>query len=158
MIYSHYDPRFDGTSPHYYVSGMTALNIPSPTLTGGWHLTSLLSKKEVAIHLAGEGAAAFVNTNPTLGTQGVYECGHILIEMGAELPEGMKVYAADHYRSIFDLLIMAARKHQNPSFIYLPDYFDSPKEKRGVCKAVSQILSKLTAEEATHIQGWLDKQ
>lgn len=149
------DIRFIGTSPGYYLSGTTALNIPSATLTGGWHLTSILSQISVQLNMAGEGAHAFVNTNPDFGQEGVFECSQKLIEFGANLPIGIQVYAANHHRAVLDLLVMTARNLQNPAFIHLPDYFDSIKEQRDVRAFVTSMLPRLKPDEAQHIQDWL---
>ncbi len=150
-----YDARFVGTSLEYYISGTTALNIPTPALGGGWYLTSILTQKKVKLHLAGTGPDSFVDTNASLGSNGIFECSGILQKKGANIPSDLKVFSANHHRAILDLLVKTARAQQDPSFIRLSDYFDTDEEKEALIASVETALPKLNSGESSFIHKWL---
>ena len=98
------------TSRTVYVTGLAALNvIGADDWSGDWHyrttwftnVGSLDQRRDAGVALAGEGQC--INTNPFLGTLGIRDITHVLIECGFHPEPGVTpVYAANHLRALAD--------------------------------------------------------
>lgn len=149
------------TNKKRYLTGMTALNIPAPERTGGdWHFFESFygrGKIKPKIFVAGEGEA--LNTNPILQDFGIHECSNELREMGIDLPHGKKVYAANHYRAILDMLYECVAVFKSyPSYLTVDDWLDNEEEKRPFLNSLLKFKPHLKAREWKMIQDWLSKQ
>ena len=122
---------FPETSPRRYVTGMAALNIPSPENTGGdWHFRGTFRSTSFPNNtsLAGEGLDW--NTNALFGNYGIHECSDSLRCRGISLPEGTRVYSANHYRAILDMLARSVSKGQVHRHLTISDWLDTDEHRK----------------------------
>jgi hypothetical protein len=144
------------TTNKHYITGITALNIPSKEGTGDWHFQeSFYGRGNIKpkISLAGEGES--LNTNPILADFGIYECSQVLRECGLHIPEKEKVYAANHYRAVLDMLYRAASNQTFPYHLNLEDWFNKSGEVAQLLKEVKHMEKKLPSDERKIIEQWL---
>jgi len=95
------------TSRLRYLGGMAALNLPSPTGTGDWHMVQTFfgPRKKLSRSFI-SGAGCQTDTTSILGDAGVYDCSEVLDELGIPY-EGDVAYAASHARACADLVLAA---------------------------------------------------
>lgn len=149
------------TSRSLYLTGMTALNIPSPNGTGGdWHFNEAFYGRgsiKPKIFLAGEGEA--LNTNDILHDFGIYECSSILRKAGIPIAKQEKVYAANHYRAVLDMLYRCVRLLKSyPSHLDIDDWLDDEQQKKNLLEYVHLLKPYLETTEWEMIQSWLSQQ
>lgn len=148
------------TTPNHYITGITALNIPSPEKNSGdWHFfESFYGRNErvAKIMLAGEGEA--INTNTILGDLGIYECSSTLKEAGIPLPEPEKIYAANHYRAILDLLYHSVKDDYYPYHIDIQDWLDTIEQHSAFFKMLTLFKKKLTGTQQKLLEQWQESQ
>lgn len=149
------------TNKKHYLTGMTALNIPSPEGTGGdWHFHEAFygrGEKKPKIFLAGEGEE--LNTNDILQDLGIHECSNTLRRMGLSIPEGKKVYSANHYRAILDMLYECIKMLKSyPYDLDIGDWLDNEQEKQPFINLLFRLKPYLSDDEWKIIQDWISKQ
>lgn len=148
------------TTPDHYLTGMTALNIPSPQGgQGDWHFHESFygrAGQEPTIFMAGEGEAW--NTNPVFAKFGVYECSTTLRKLGLKIAPAEKVYAADHCRAMLDMLYRLVKEHASLYHLEVDEWIDDPKEKERLVGAIKNLQSSLEQDEWKALQAWLTKQ
>ncbi|MFT3742287.1 MAG: hypothetical protein QM752_06435 [Gammaproteobacteria bacterium] len=148
------------TTPKHYITGMTALNIPELEGSyGDWHFQeAFIGRRNLKpkIFLAGEGETW--NTNPILADFGIYECSDILRQCGIEIPLNEKVYAANHYRAIIDMLYKSVKQKNYPYHLDLDSWTDNPKQKTLLTKLIRSLKPYVSSDEWQILKKWLLQQ
>ena len=150
---------FPETSPRRYVTGMAALNIPSPESTGGdWHFwgTFLSPSFPNNIGFAGEGLEW--NTNALFGDYGIHECSNSLRCRGIAIPEGIRVYSANHYRAIIDMLYHSIAKGQVPQHLAISDWLDTEEHLKTFFRLLDRFFDRLSPSEQNLVSVWIGSQ
>lgn len=151
-------PPVPGTTPQAYLSGVTALNIPSPEGTSGdWHFLPGPMAPEAKFVLAGEHVEAFVNTNLLLGEGGVYDCTRTLKRLGYSIPPGESAFAANHYRAMCDRLVWQMRRgYQVLNFLRPSGFFDTDPQLAELGVWVDRLIDRieLSGSSATFLHTW----
>lgn len=150
---------FPETSPRRYVTGMAALNIPAPENTGGdWHFWGMFRSPSFPnnIGLAGEGLEW--NTNVLFGDYGIHECSEELRRRGVSLLEGTRVYSANHYRAILDMLARSVSEGQVPRHLAISDWLDTDEHLKTFFRLLDQFLPKFSPSEKELVSSWIKSQ
>ena len=145
--------NFPQTSKSAYLTGHTALNIPSDEGTGDWHILDSLSNVE-RFRVAGKNC---ISTNDVFGTEGIFNCAKIMKKYGANIPSNVTtVYAANHYRAMADLIWDAVKRKIRwmDSFI-ADDWFPAPEDKEKLRKFLNKGVGKLPIEERKAVLQWM---
>lgn len=145
------------TSPMRYLSGMAALNLPSPTGTGDWHMEQTFFRsreKRSRSFISGLGCAT--DTTPLLGDTGVFDCTTLLDDLKIPHVEA-PVYAANHARAIADLVLAAVLRNESPDFVRLDDWMPRDSDKQEVFDLLSIALPQLRSEHQKTILTWKNK-
>ena len=156
---SHKPSLMPETSPRRYVTGMAALNIPSPENTGGdWHFWGIFDSPRFPdnLPLAGEGLEW--NTNTLFGDYGIHECSDSLRRRGISLPEGTRVYSANHYRAILDMLARSVSKGQVPRHLAISDWLDSDEHQKTFFRLLDRFFPKFSSSEKELVSSWIKSQ
>lgn len=137
--------------PRHYLTAATGLSIPRPSdnIPALWY-SSTLSNPESWI-IAGRDLAS---TNELLGTIGLWDATEIIEKYGVRLPIP-SVWAADHERSLFDLLINFCEvKSQSVPNIHVSDIDDVVDigKVRGLVEQCHQLISP---EGLSRIDVWI---
>jgi hypothetical protein len=149
------------TSPTSYLSGFTALNIPTPDgRNGDWHFTSAFLGPRARIFVAGASPEAFVNTNDILQKEGIIERSEALRASGVSLASGEKVYyAADYVRAVIDLLISHAKNGGSSDHVIAADLFDTHEDWQKVLDRVNAVAELPTDDGVRqHLKNWISCQ
>lgn len=142
------------TSPTRYLSGMAALNLPSPKGTGDWHMTQTFFRPRAhrsRSFIAGEGCAT--NTTPILADIGVFDCTDLLDSLHIPYEEG-SAYAATHARAIADLVLSAVMRGESPEFVRLDDYMPRNSDKQEVFDLLAIALKQLEPQQQKQVLEW----
>jgi len=147
------------TSKKHYLTGVTALNIPSPDGTSGdWHFhETFYGRGEIKpkFMLAGEGEE--LNTNFILQDFGIYECSGTLRHLGVAVDN--KVYAANHHRAILDMLYRSVKLlRKSPTHIKIDDWLDTEEQKKLLLNKIKDLEPYMEKDEWQMIQTWLLEQ
>lgn len=142
------------TSRLHYLGGMAALNLPSPTGTGDWHMEQTFFRPRVRrsrSFISGVGCPT--DTTAILGDFGVYDCTAVLDELG--IPhESTIAYAANHARATADLILAAVLRGESPDFVVLDDWMPRDNDKRQVFDLLAKALEHLTQEQQKKVLEW----
>lgn len=148
-----------------YISGMLALNIADyENNTGDWHRTVFWNdnSKISSSHIMGsKSPISNIDTNLYFGNKGIYQANDVLRKMG--VPEFSKnILAANHARSIADLVIYLASQGKNPcsviDFYSLDDFMELPSDKEKVFNLLENSLNHITNNKTKEIvSDWLNK-
>jgi hypothetical protein len=149
------------TSMTRYITGISALNIPAPEDTSGdWHFDPAffeIDGHKPVIDLAGEGET--INTNKLYGSYGIHECRQVLEERGVDVSEHTKIYSANHFRAILDMVYRYVFVwHQYPYAIELEDWLDTEEEKKAILKKAQEMAIVLAPEDKEKLTAWIEKQ
>lgn len=141
------------TSVQFYLSGITALNVPCPDGTDGdWHFHSVFNPSDPRLEFAGKGRGVLVNTNPFLGPKGIHECSSVLRDRGVTV-EG-QVFAASHARAVVDKVVhLVLDGHSSEwiaKFLVAQDHFPSHQ-----IRFLDRMINHCSAEMPGY-QGLLD--
>jgi hypothetical protein len=114
------------TSTKFYLSGLAALNLPSPSGSGDWHFQSVFSENGYTRGFyAGIGAEIY--TNSLYERTGIEECSQTLKNLGIEF-DGEKAYAGTHPRAIADLLADSLLRGRQANYIVLDDWLNESQD------------------------------
>jgi hypothetical protein len=150
---------FPETSPRRYVTGMAALNIPAPENTGGdWHFWGIFDSPRFPdnLPLAGEGLEW--NTNALFGDYGIHECSDSLRCRGISLPKGTRVYSANHYRAILDMLARSVSKGQVPRHLAISDWLDTDEHLKTFFRFLNRFFDRFSPSEQNFVSVWIESQ
>jgi len=145
------------TSRLRYLGGMAALNLPSPTGTGDWHVQeTFFRQREKRSRSFISGAGCPTDTISVLGEAGIYDCTAVLDALG--IPhEGEVAYAATHARACADLVLSAVMHGERPDFVVLDDWMPRDSDKQQVFDLLEKALDHLTAEQKDKVLEWQKK-
>jgi hypothetical protein len=118
-------------SPDSYLTGMLALNIPSPdgALTGDWHKgDAIMTADASSLDVFRAGGERFPDTSSFFGSDGIYDYAPTLRKRGFE-PTG-PVFMANHFRAIVDLVITWYLRGTVPAPVPFADFFPFPEHRR----------------------------
>ena len=150
---------FPETSPTRYLTGMVALNIPAPEKTGGdWHFWGIFDSPCFPDNLTLAGEGLEWNTNALFGGFGIHECSDSLRCWGISIPHGTRVYSANHYRAIFDMLYRSVSKGQVPRHLAISDWLDTDEHKKTFFRLLDQFLPKFSSSEKDLVSSWIKSQ
>lgn len=145
------------TSRHHYLGGMAALNLPSRTGTGDWHMEQTFFRprqKRSRSFISGIGCPT--DTTRILGDIGVYDCTAMLDELG--IPHESNVaYAANHARAIADLVLAAVLRGESSDFVVLDDWMPRDSDKQQVFDLLAEALRHITVEQQDKVLEWQRK-
>jgi hypothetical protein len=143
------------TAPFRYLSGMAALNIPSDSGTGDWHLVETFFRpRKVLSRLFVTGAGCPDDTTPLLSNIGVYECSSVLDQYRIPRPAGA-VYAATHARAIADMVLITALDGGSLAFIRLDDWMPGDEDKWAVFDLLDNAVVKMKPPAKDKIGTWI---
>ena len=143
-------------SPLVYLGGMAALNLPSPTGTGDWHMEQTFfiprpSGRRSRSFISGVGC--LTDTTSILGDEGIFDCTALLSQLG--IPhEGDHAYAANHARATADLVLDAVLRGLSPEFVTLDDWMPRDGDKEDVFFLLEEAKPHLTTEQKEQLWVW----
>lgn len=144
------------TTQQHYITSIAALNIPSLDGTGDWHFSDCFIQHGDFLpqqHLA---EIDTISTRHLLGDYGIYECSDILKKYGAApLPDKAKIYAANHYRAVVDMIFDLIKNGQSiTDTVILDDWFPEDSEKQTVYQLLDKLKADLTDQQWMMIDKW----
>ena len=147
---------FPKTSQERYLTGLTALNIPSPEGTGDWHFSETFEgtagRPPGPYQLVGDD---LLNTKPLLGDAGIFDARARLEPYRLELPPG-PIYAADHYRAIADMVLTAIVARQSfEHSIILDDWLPEPDGQVRLWRLLETAKPALILDQWSRITVWI---
>jgi addiction module RelB/DinJ family antitoxin len=145
------------TSPDRYLSGIAALNLPSESGTGDWHLIETFfkpQKRRPKLFVAGKGCPD--NTNEFLGERGIFECSALLDKLKIPRHPG-PAYAATHARAIADLVLASILSGGALDHIPLDDWMPQDRDKQQVFDLLHLALIHLSEAQRDKILKWQAK-
>jgi hypothetical protein len=144
------------TSADRYVSGIVALNIPTADGTGDWHQRQVFFTPSVTpprsfLIVRGQ------RHDPSrfLGATGIVDVAASLDAIGVPHPPG-PVYAATHARAIADLVLVAALRGEDPTFVALDDYMPEREQKLAVFTLLDRAIRHISEPSTVAaIRDWI---
>ena len=143
------------TSKTNYLTGITALNIPSLNGTGDWHFV------ETFQGFGGRSASRYfvsgvnsVDVSAVLGVEGIINCADIL---GKYRANGVKeeVYAANHYRAAAELILNTViQGWPLPSLGDLQGWFSGQDDKDNIYMFLKKAIDILSEEDKDRVLVW----
>ena len=153
-----YQRQIPKTGKTQYVSGRYALNIPGET-SGDWHFTTVwFSRTPQTVELWGDGQER--NTNGIFGNFGIADRSADIRKAGLVTVQG-KIFAANHYRAILDLMVAGAINGSMSLVIGATmDYLDTEEQKQYVLRQARKAVgsSSLTDNQKRLIDEWIQKE
>lgn len=142
------------TSKSRYLGGIAALNLPSPSGTGDWHMHQTFFRiQERRSRSFISGAGCVTDTNSIFGDFGIYDCTAVLDDL--KIPHESKVaYAATHARAIADMVISTVQRGLLPEFVVLDDWMPRDSDKQQVFDLMTIALKQLAEEERNTVIAW----
>jgi hypothetical protein len=133
------------TTPDFYLTGRTALNIASDEDTGDWNFYNyfLDGNNEYFVESV---------TNTPWGSNGIVEVSKWLKKQGFDTLNA-KVYAADHYRAIADLFLDSKNTSKNYKHLLsaVDDWLNTLEQKL-------KLFSYLKLLNDPKINNWINEQ
>ncbi|MHB1287668.1 MAG: hypothetical protein ACYCYP_14170 [Leptospirales bacterium] len=147
---------FPKTLPTRYLTGFVALNIPAPEKTGGdWHFWGIFDSPRFPDNLSLAGEGLEWNTNSVFGDYGIHECSEELRRRGIIIPEGARVYSANHFRAILDMLYHSVAKGQIPRYLAIDDWLDTEEQKNEFFRLLDRYFPKFSPSEKELVSSWI---
>ncbi len=145
------------TSPEHYLTGTSAMAIPSPeTSFVNWHFVDTFISGRADFRLAG---INFPDTSALLGASGVRECGETLRRLGAHLPPMQTFYAANRDRAFLDMLLGNLQRGRRPDHLRIMDCCDGESEAQSLHDQIDSLRSRLSdSAQLRHLEAWLAEQ
>jgi hypothetical protein len=133
---------FPVTTRTQYLTGQTALNIPTKTNDfADWHFSEVFLSGRGRLHIAGQDLPS---TDDVLGDYGIHECSDVLRRYGVPLAESFTVYAGNYVRSILDMVLYSIRNGTLPHHVTVDDMLDYAADKSELVEQVQQLTTRLT--------------
>lgn len=141
------------TSPEHYLTGSSAMNIPSGgTAFVDWHFVDTFLDGRASFRVAGRN---FPDTSAVLGNRGVRECASILRQSGVALPAGSRFYAADRNRALLDMILANLLQGRRPDHLRIENYADTEAEAGQLRDEIRGLRERLTEPQARLLDEWL---
>ena len=155
-------PLFDfdlkRVSREHYITGKAAINFPHPrSTTGGWHFLSYFDREAgvAKVSLAG---IHYPDTTDFFGDAGVTDVTDQLFQRGWS-EGGRKLFMADHYRAVADMIARWALSESKHCNIELAEWFPSAGDKQRLLSLVDTGKSKLQEKgKLEKVELWLSSQ
>jgi hypothetical protein len=140
-----------------YLGGIAALNLPSDSGTGDWHMQETFShpRKELSRSFI-SGVGRETDTTSLLGDAGLFDCTALLDELSIR-HEGECVFAASHARATADLVLSVVMRGGCPDFVVLDDWMPRDNDKQEVYALLAQAIPKLPLEQQEKVLEWKSK-
>lgn len=140
-----------------YLGGMAALNLPSPSGTGDWHMEQTFFRPRSHRSLSFiSGVGCPTDTTSILGDAGIYDCTAVLDGLG--IPhESATAFAANHARAIADLVLSAVLRGASPEFVVLDDWMPRQDDKQQVFDLLHMAVPHLTQAQGDEVLAWQRK-
>lgn len=136
-----------------------ALNIPAPERTGGdWHFWGIFDSPRFPDNLALAGEGLEWDTNSVFGDYGIHECSEELRRRGIIIPEGTRVYSANHFRAILDMLYRSVSSGRIPRHLEIEGWLDSDEQKKTLFELLNRFLPKFSYSEKELVFSWIRSQ
>lgn len=150
----------NSTTKQQYITSIAALNIPCPEGTGDWHFSDCFIQHDSFVPKQQIAGIDTLSTYDLLGDFGIFECSQILKKYGASpLPEGKKIYAANHYRAVVDMIFDLVKNGENiTGAVILDDWFPEEQEKKTVYQLIDKLMPALSLEQWKVITEWKQQQ
>lgn len=147
---------FSDTTTENYITAIAALNIPSDEGTGDWHFFENFMIHGDIIPTQQVAGIDTLSTRRWLGDSGIFDCHEILLECGVTtLNKNEKIYAANHYRAIADMVYdNVKRGFSIKDTISLNDWLPELHEKKKIYALVDLFHTDMTEEEWRKIEEW----
>ena len=145
------------TSPEHYLTGTSAMAIPSPdTPFVDWHFVDTFLEGKASFRVAGNN---FPDTSALLGSHGVHECSGTLRRHGVPLPPDRGFYAANRARALLDLIVSNLQQARRPDHHRLEDYCDNEADARPLRAQLQSLRDRLDdASQRRLLDEWLAQQ
>lgn len=142
------------TSPLRYLGGMAALNLPSATGTGDWHMEqTFFRQRQTRSRSFISGVGCATDTTALLGDTGVFDCTALVDELKIPHAAG-PVYAASHARAIADLVLAAVMRGEPADFVCLDDFMPRAADKQQVFDLLAMAMPHLPAAQQQEVRKW----
>ncbi len=131
------------TSPEHYLTGTSAMTIPSSdTSFVDWHFVDTFINEKARFRVAGKDMP---DTSALLGNFGVRECSDTLRRGGVKLSERQSVWAANRDRALLDMIISNVMKNRRPDHIRLEQYFEDEADRKTFEQQLAKVRTKTEA-------------
>lgn len=142
------------TSPEHYLTGTSAMTIPSPdTSFVNWHFVDTFLSGKADFRVAG---VNFPDTSTLLGRRGVHECAATLRRLGVELPADRPFYSANRDRAFLDLLVGNLIQERAPDHLRIEECCDTEEEMSHLRQEAEALLHRLPeTRQVRHLEAWL---
>lgn len=142
------------TSNTHYFTGKTALNIPSATGTGDWHMIETFEggfgREPGPFFIAGSN---YADSSPVFGTDRIYDAGPTLRKFGIDAPE--HVFAADHFRAMADMLLYWISQHKSVAHYQADEWFPAAEDKTELQSVLIQLYPILDKTGENILKQWI---
>jgi hypothetical protein len=148
-------PPLPETSPEHYLTGTSAMTIPSEgTSWVDWHFVDTFINRKARFRIAGQGDMP--DTSPLLGQWGVHECGDTLRRSGVELDLHQTFWAADRDRALLDIIIANVLKNRPLNHIRLDTYFDNLLEREHFEQTLRRVREQSSVlQDSPLLNAWM---
>jgi hypothetical protein len=145
------------TSETAYITGATALNIPTEEGDfSDWHFTETFLRGKAHLRIAGQDSA---DTSPILGNYGIRECSNLLRRYGVDIPEEKKVYSADFVRALLDLVYTNILENRIPEHLRVDEVLDDESQQASFFKKLQELKSHVQNQVHLSLMNqWESKQ
>jgi hypothetical protein len=150
-------PSLPATSPEHYLTGTSAMAIPSPdTPFVDWHFVDTFLEGKASFRVAGTN---FPDTTALLGSLGIHECSGILRRHGVPLPPDRGFYAANRDRALLDLIVSNLQQARRPDHLRLVDFCEDEADSRPLRELLQTLRHLLTdPTQRRLLDEWLAQQ
>lgn len=88
----------------------------------------------------------------------IHECSAILRRLGLSIPQGQRVYAANHIRAIIDMFYRCVKRKSYPYHLEVSHWLTSNQEKEQLITIIRRLQPYLEEDEWQIVQHWLATQ
>ncbi|MDO6514394.1 MarR family winged helix-turn-helix transcriptional regulator [Neptuniibacter sp. 2_MG-2023] len=142
------------TSPRHYLTGMSALNIPSNEGTGDWHFIETFeggSRSTLGpFFIAGDD---YSDTYEFLGLDGIKEVSEVLRKAGLSVND--KLFAANHYRAMIDMIYDKLTKGLTLESYKADDWFPRKRDKEKLGQYIKKIYYSIDPVKQQRLEEWM---
>lgn len=150
------------TTPRRYITGLYALNLPSPEGTSGdWHDVFHWQEGYEPPRQVTLGGTEEINTQPIYGQLGIAEGKHRLLCRGLHVPMDMPaVYLANHTRAILDLLYRSLTRHGRVLNLTgaTSDWLDSRQQGSDLLEHATRLLPHFPPSGQASLRRWIEQE
>jgi hypothetical protein len=145
------------TTKNRYLTGATALNIPSKEGTGDWHFIEVFQGTHG--RTAGPFQVAGIDmpdTTSILGLEEVEDRSADLVRCGLE--QSYPVFAASHYRAMTDLVYARLHDGKGLDSYRVDDWFPANEDQQKLREMLKKIEPSLSTSASKELYRWIKEQ